>query len=518
MDGTNRIDELEQKFIENPRRYFAPLANEYRKAGNPHQAIAICRAHLAQLPGHMSGQIVYGQALFEGGEYDQAQTVFENALAMDRENLVALRHLGDLALRKGETAAARQWYAKFLEIDPKDTAVIALVDELDAAAEAQSSTTDTELSSTTTSEAVQPMSEPQAEPEHSHNDEEDNLLAEELGYPVPPAHAFVTETMAELYLAQGFRDRALSVYRQLVEVRPEDERLRKRLAELEEPGASTETAPSTETAAGSDYEPVEARRDETPSVESPEAPREDEHSPSIEAPTPSPEVQPPSEESEEGQTPAIDSPPSEVPEAEPGSVESVGSDEQRPEAEALAAAEDSPPKESRVRTGEFASEESPSIEADAPAALETDVPASFETEMPAAPEADVPASFETETPAAFEANVPPSLETETPPALEAPAPRVLTVREFFASLGKCKPAARTNGSSSNGASETETNWNSSADSASASDAKAAAALAGAFGGAPVSPSFAEASASPVPGKESEEDVARFRAWLDGLTT
>src|SRR5438552_445847 len=120
MDGTNRIDELEQKFIENPRRYFAPLANEYRKAGNPHQAIAICRAHLAQLPGHMSGQIVYGQALFEGGEYDQAQTVFENALAMDRENLVALRHLGDIALRKGETAAARQWYGKILEIDPKD--------------------------------------------------------------------------------------------------------------------------------------------------------------------------------------------------------------------------------------------------------------------------------------------------------------------------------------------------------------------------------------------------------------
>ncbi len=114
MDGTSRIDELEQKFIENPRRYFAPLANEYRKAGNPHQAIAICRAHLSQLPGHMSGQIVYGQALFEGGEYEQAREVFENALAMDRENLVALKHLGDLALRDGNTASARQWYGKLL--------------------------------------------------------------------------------------------------------------------------------------------------------------------------------------------------------------------------------------------------------------------------------------------------------------------------------------------------------------------------------------------------------------------
>src|SRR3954464_2521340 len=120
MQGSARIDELEQKFIENPRRYFAPLANEYRKAGNPHQAIAICRAHLGQLPGHMSGQIVYGQALFEGGEYAEARTVFENALAMDRENLIARKHLGDLALRNGEPGAAKQFYLKLLEIDPQD--------------------------------------------------------------------------------------------------------------------------------------------------------------------------------------------------------------------------------------------------------------------------------------------------------------------------------------------------------------------------------------------------------------
>ena len=31
MSTANRIDELRQKFNENPRRYFAPLANEYRK-------------------------------------------------------------------------------------------------------------------------------------------------------------------------------------------------------------------------------------------------------------------------------------------------------------------------------------------------------------------------------------------------------------------------------------------------------------------------------------------------------
>ena len=34
MASTVRIDELKKKFDENPRRYFAPLANEFRKASD----------------------------------------------------------------------------------------------------------------------------------------------------------------------------------------------------------------------------------------------------------------------------------------------------------------------------------------------------------------------------------------------------------------------------------------------------------------------------------------------------
>lgn len=128
----DRLRELQEKFDENPRRYFAPLANEYRKGGQPKRAIEICRAHLAQMPGHMSGQIVFGQALFEAGEWAEARTVFERALTLDPENLIALRSLGDMALQAGNTAEARSWYARLLDADPKDAAVIALVSEIDA--------------------------------------------------------------------------------------------------------------------------------------------------------------------------------------------------------------------------------------------------------------------------------------------------------------------------------------------------------------------------------------------------
>lgn len=50
---------------------------------------------------------------------------------------------------------------------------------------------------------------------------------------MPPAPLFVTETMADLYLQQGFTGEAIAIYRQLLEQRPDDEDLRERLARVE---------------------------------------------------------------------------------------------------------------------------------------------------------------------------------------------------------------------------------------------------------------------------------------------
>lgn len=58
----------------------------------------------------------------------------------------------------------------------------------------------------------------------------------------PPAEGMLTETMAELYADQGLYEDALGVYRELAKTRPEDERLRARITELEGQlaGAGTE--------------------------------------------------------------------------------------------------------------------------------------------------------------------------------------------------------------------------------------------------------------------------------------
>lgn len=119
-----RIDELKKKFDENPRRYFASLANEYRKAGDLDQALFICQEYLPQQPGHMSGHIVLAQTLYEMGRLPEAKAEFEAALALDPENLIALRHLGDIARQSGDPRTARNWYQRVLEADPRNAEIV----------------------------------------------------------------------------------------------------------------------------------------------------------------------------------------------------------------------------------------------------------------------------------------------------------------------------------------------------------------------------------------------------------
>jgi tetratricopeptide (TPR) repeat protein len=136
MANSARIDELRKKFDENPRRYFAPLANEYRKSGDLAQAVFILEEYLPQQTGHISGHIVYGQTLFELGRDEEAKRVFETALSLDPENLIALRHLGHISRQAGDFDAARSWYQRLLEADPRDAEIEQLLGSLEAAAQA----------------------------------------------------------------------------------------------------------------------------------------------------------------------------------------------------------------------------------------------------------------------------------------------------------------------------------------------------------------------------------------------
>jgi tetratricopeptide (TPR) repeat protein len=288
MADTGRLDELKRKFDENPRRYFAPLANEYRKSGEFDRAIELCRAYLPHQPGHMSGYIVYGQALFDAGRGHEAAEIFQQALQLDPENIIALRHLGDIARIEGNKALAMQWYGRVLELDPKSEEIteyvtglsspgapartpegperpipptirpepthaedtVALEDlmaqpdepqrieqmfEIVASGESAiepsiteflNDRSDAEIGASSSAFEYVPPDAMDAQPEPEYEREPEPEEPVDIGTP------FITETMATLYLQQGFTAEALDVYRKLAAMRDEP-RLHDKVRELE---------------------------------------------------------------------------------------------------------------------------------------------------------------------------------------------------------------------------------------------------------------------------------------------
>lgn len=330
MANTALIEDLLRQYAENPRRVFARLANELRKSGDYDRAIEICRGQIPQQPGYISGHIVLGQSLYDCGRLEEARQTFETALNLDPENLIALRHLGDIARQHGESEVAKGWYRRLLEVDPQNDEVVAQLEAMSAAAASaieqpevaeafapsidieslsvptvegvpspEAGTPDIQLDEYKVEAAAQSADAPAREPleietaeafqptggaEKAFPDLEQSLEVSGIGpedagrksspaaslrgdsmldeagrtqggeprdavdayYPMldvqssgPSAGAFVTETMAELYLQQGYVQEALEIYRQLAAQNPADDTLRERVKQLEQGSRSS---------------------------------------------------------------------------------------------------------------------------------------------------------------------------------------------------------------------------------------------------------------------------------------
>jgi tetratricopeptide (TPR) repeat protein len=333
--NTALIEDLLRQYAENPRRVFARLANELRKSGDYDRAIEICRGQIPQQPGYISGHIVLGQSLYDCGRLEEARQTFETALNLDPENLIALRHLGDIARQHGANDVARGWYRRLLEVDPQNDEVVAQleamggpgggtpavgqpavagefsptidveglnvptvegapapeagapaapeieIDEyrLDTAGKSSDAVAEHEPLEIETADDFEPASgaekafpdleqirevsgigptEPPPRPADAQAMFGDALIdaSQESGgeprdavdayYPMldvqstgPSPAAFVTETMAELYLQQGYVQEALDIYRQLAAQNPADDTLRERVRQLEQGSRSS---------------------------------------------------------------------------------------------------------------------------------------------------------------------------------------------------------------------------------------------------------------------------------------
>lgn len=337
-DLSSQIEQVERQFAQNPDGLvFARLADLYRRSGEPERGLEVLDHGLEKNPEYAGGHVVRGRCLRALGRDGAAEESFRRVLELDSQNQPALRNLGDLALEKGDRAAAARWFEELIQLDSGNEAARQALDELraeDASAgstgdraddggpgaddgAASGSDTDEEpaagrdvpgeagvasargwdeisLEAPSVSDAGPESAggegpedpgtrgdddassgggaeregarDPEAresDPEGRESGEADldgwgevfdiGGVSEEAPGGTSEARSepgegggrdedLLTRTLANLYATQGLYDEAAEMYRELLAQRPDDEELRKRLAEVREAGAGQEAS------------------------------------------------------------------------------------------------------------------------------------------------------------------------------------------------------------------------------------------------------------------------------------
>jgi tetratricopeptide (TPR) repeat protein len=167
--------------------YWPAVAARYLAEGKYSRAVEICRDNLAEKADLLSARLIYARTLYCAGQRESAAEQFYSILAHDPENLVALKFMGDIKNDSGDTVTALSYYRRVLEIDPDCRGLSSPVQRQ-------------RRETTQTITLVR-----QAEPVNAGTKETSELRRIQ----------FYTETIGDLYLAQGHSRMAAEVFRVL---------------------------------------------------------------------------------------------------------------------------------------------------------------------------------------------------------------------------------------------------------------------------------------------------------------
>jgi tetratricopeptide (TPR) repeat protein len=121
MADHSRLEDLRRRVQQDPSSIaFAQLAEEYRRAGQLHEAVDVCRAGLTIHPGYLSARVTLGRALIELQQLEDAQQELERVLKSAAENLAAIRGLAEIHHRRGSLAEALAQYRAALALARND--------------------------------------------------------------------------------------------------------------------------------------------------------------------------------------------------------------------------------------------------------------------------------------------------------------------------------------------------------------------------------------------------------------
>ena len=114
----SEIEKLERRYAENPQGLtFAPLAEVHRKNGEVQRALDLLGSGLALHPDYIPASIVLGRCHLDLGDVHAAERAFLHVLALDGENVIALKALADISERLLKFDDAERWLQTLLAVD-----------------------------------------------------------------------------------------------------------------------------------------------------------------------------------------------------------------------------------------------------------------------------------------------------------------------------------------------------------------------------------------------------------------
>lgn len=245
------IKTLDSRLKDNPDSLcFAQLADVYLKVGLADDALHLARQGVQRYPRYIAGQRVLAQACHAKGLQDECRQALEQLTAAIPEDTDAQKMLARLYLQSENTTAAIECFQTVLDFYPDDNeSVLELKTLLSSPATAPPE-------SSTPEESDDEFIEELDEEDILEIDDLDLIIDEEpdesefpvADQSVPPAAASRSEqydplstvTLAELYVKQGFIDKALVIYRALLADTPENLEVQARIRDLEPQPASVE--------------------------------------------------------------------------------------------------------------------------------------------------------------------------------------------------------------------------------------------------------------------------------------
>jgi tetratricopeptide (TPR) repeat protein len=223
---------------------FAALSDIYRIFGLHEEAVAVAQKGSEMVPTYAPGFVALGRAFAEKGEPADASNAYRQALALDPGNLSALTGLASSCLGCGQGEEALALLTQAQSIDPDDEVVkqlFPIVKKL-AATPASVSAPDAQNSFIPTLDVTKIVGEEQPD----------------RGVGVAPLPPIATATLADIYIQQGFFERALKVFSDLLEEDPGNTEIRRRYDKLLQQinGAVMTKSPEAVPVASSEIEPV----------------------------------------------------------------------------------------------------------------------------------------------------------------------------------------------------------------------------------------------------------------------